>query len=183
MYRDSHHDWHWIAFDYEAGERCLLHELWMGIPSMVVGRYLVNTSFDSGGLWWHEELKSKGWITIPASEDTPPTIFSEPDPYLDLTHSPLIQRPDELPFDQFDEWYAFDHPVQINDLRPIVNSYSGPNSAELSVPDFWEKLEMYQPALVFGASGGNASPWLVSRNASELDHIANWVRDRHLDPA
>ena len=181
MYRGSHQAWHWIALDYEAGERCLLHELWMGFPSIVVGRYLVNTSFDSGGLGWHEELKSKGWFTVPASTETPSTILSAPDTYRDLTHSPLIECPDELPFDQFDEWYSFDHPVHINDLRPIVNSYSGPNSAGMSVPDFWEKIERYQPVLVFGASGRNASPWFVSRDAAALDCIVGWVRTLYPD--
>jgi hypothetical protein len=90
------------------------------------------------------------------------------------TFNPVAE--DEVPFDQFDEWYAFDHQVQLNDLRPIVNRYSGPDSAEIIVPHFWQKLEKYQPALVFGAFGGNSSPWIVSRDVTTLDCIANWVR-------
>lgn len=94
--------------------------------------------------------------------------------YKDLTHSPRIQSPEEMPFDEFDEWYAFDGRVIINDLRPIVSSSSNPDDGETCVPDFWEKIERYEPALVFGDPGSTMNPWVISRDRELLERIASW---------
>ena len=175
MKRGTKGRWFWIQFEWGEGERIALEDIVKGVPEMVVGRCLVNTSFDSGGLGWYEELKAKGWHTVPASLETPVNhSWRIHGPYVDLTHSPRIQSPEEIPFDEFDEWYAFDGPVIINDLRPIVSSSSNPDDGETCVPDFWEKIERYEPALVFGDPGSTMNPWVISRDRELLERIASW---------
>jgi hypothetical protein len=112
-------------------ENASLSDLLTSIPDIVVGRYLVNTSFDSGKLSLSESECHQGWRASGS-----------------LTYSPRIVAADQIPFDQFDEWLSFTEPTEVKLWRTIVN-YSG---FSLSDPDYasmqqelWSQLERVKP--------------------------------------
>jgi len=61
--------------------------LWRDFPEIVIGKYLVNTSYDSGFLTLSPEEEIIGWRRIGT-----------------LAHSPKIESVDQIPHDTFDEW-------------------------------------------------------------------------------
>jgi hypothetical protein len=88
--RDGYH-----ALDWRDDPRLFIDDLWKRFPELVIGRYLVSTSYDSGSLTLsHVELQD-GWRMVSR-----------------LAHSPRIHSADQIPHDQFDEWLIFDHPAQ-----------------------------------------------------------------------
>ena len=116
-------------------------------PSLAIGRYLVNTSFDSGSLELSQEEMQQGWFKIGA-----------------LAHSPRIESVDQIPYDQYDEWLVFDHSVRIEHFDTLVN-YGGFNPIDFEWTEkldlFWEQVIRLQPLHVIAI---NESPYIVTRD-------------------
>jgi len=107
--RDGYH-----ALDWQDDPGFFITELWRDFPELVVDRYLVNTSYDSGCLTLSDSERQEGWFMIGR-----------------LAHSPKIGSPDKIPHDQYDEWLVFDRPVQVEEFDTMVN-YCG-----FTPIDFW----------------------------------------------
>ncbi|MFL6214913.1 MAG: hypothetical protein ACJ74J_13595 [Blastocatellia bacterium] len=59
-------------------------------PEVVVGKYLVVTSFDSGPLQLMPEDFKRGWLQ-----------------HGELATNPSVQSVDDIPYEQYDEWHIF----------------------------------------------------------------------------
>jgi hypothetical protein len=112
-------------------ETCFLSTLLRWVPEIVIGRYLVNTSFDSGTLTVSEEERNQGWYSIG-----------------DFTYSPCIRDVLPVPTPEFDEWLVFAEPTEIEVWEPFVNY------ADFSLDDincesyqkqFWSQIEKVRP--------------------------------------
>src|SRR5688572_1149671 len=90
--------------DWPRGSGFSILDLCRKFPSLVEGKYLVNTCFDSGILTLSELEKEQGWRVVGR-----------------LPHSPQIGSYEEIPHDQFDEWLVFDGPMEIPDFETMVN--------------------------------------------------------------
>ena len=95
-------DYFWV--EWEHG---FLSRLLVCVPDVVLGRYLVNTSFDSGSLTLSDEERRHGWRSAGQ-----------------LTYSPGITDVQWVPHDQFEEWLVFAAPTEIQSWEALVN-YSG----------------------------------------------------------
>src|SRR5690348_7922714 len=91
----------WIEWDDRSA---FLNELISLAPSLVLGKYLVNTSFDSGKLPLGNDEITNGWSYDGA-----------------LTLSPEIRAITMIPVCQYDEWYIFETPKQLEDCEAFVN--------------------------------------------------------------
>lgn len=92
----SHLDYHWICCcpaprGADAGIDTLIH----ACPHVFLDKYIAITSFDSGPLTLSEDERETGWTS-----------------HADIAMSPRVTRAvlSELPFDNNDEWYVFEHP-------------------------------------------------------------------------
>jgi hypothetical protein len=94
----------WIEWNYQAD---FLSNLLRSFPELVVGRYLINTSFDSGPLPRSDDEIANGWDELNGS-----------------TLSPLISTADEIPTCGYDEWYVFQQPSRLECFEVFVN-YGG----------------------------------------------------------
>ena len=115
--RDGYH-----LLDWSPNDQRTLLDLWTAVPEIVIGRYLVNTSFDSGHLTLTPEETSAGWKMIGA-----------------LAHSPKIEQLSEVPNSQYDEWLVFDSPTDVPEFETMVN-YQTFTPIDF---DWHEKLERY----------------------------------------
>jgi hypothetical protein len=68
-------------------------------PELVLGKYVVVTSFDSGSLSLSDEEKHAGWESRNG-----------------IAYSPKIKNIEMLPTDWYDEWYIFSRPVDLGTL-------------------------------------------------------------------
>jgi hypothetical protein len=115
--RDGYH-----LFDWPEREQLSLVDCWCAVPELVLGRFLVSTSFDSGSLCLTAAQLDAGWKVVGR-----------------LAHSPKITALSEIPHDQFDEWLAFDSPVEVPEFDTMVN-YTHFSPIDF---DWIEKLEIY----------------------------------------
>jgi len=90
-----HNDYYWIQWE-SASLRTLLHR----VPGIVSGRYLINTSYDSGSLTLSDGERQQGWRSVGP-----------------LTYSPCITDVLSIPHDQFDEWLVFSQPTRFRHGR------------------------------------------------------------------
>ena len=143
---------------WPAGRDLAIDDLWRRFPELVLGSYLVNTSFDSGFLMLSEPEKKKGWHLVGR-----------------LAHSPKIQHVDEIPHDQFDEWLIFDQAVEVREFETMVNycDFSPLDFWEEKRDQFWAQIERLQPVHVIGENDG---AYLVTRDADLFRRIveAQW---------
>lgn len=134
-------------------------DLWLRFPELVVGKYLVNTSYDSGFMTLSETQKENGWRMVGQ-----------------LAHSPLIRDTKQIPHDQFDEWLVFDCPVQVEDFKTMVN-YCRYSPTTFDLEDewdtFWKQVLRLNPLHVLGENYGM---YLVSRDK----HLIQRVTDGNL---
>lgn len=126
MTSGRHRDYYWIQW-----EAALLDTLLRRVPDIVLGRYLVNTSYDSGSLTLSDDERQQGWRSVGA-----------------LTYSPSISDLLSIPHDQFDEWLVFKQPTEVQAWKPFVN-YCG---LSLTDPDYeslqeelWSQIEAVCP--------------------------------------
>jgi hypothetical protein len=121
-----HNDYYWIQW-----EGAFLNTLLRHVPDIVLGRYLVNTSFDSGSLTLSDEEQQQGWRTVGV-----------------LTYSPRITDLWEVPHDQYDEWLVFSKPCEVQTWQPLVNhcgvSLTDPD-CEADQQKLWSQLESARP--------------------------------------
>jgi hypothetical protein len=147
--RDGYH-----AIDWPERPDLFITHLWQRFPELVVGRYLVNTSFDSGFLTLSDEEREAGWRMVGR-----------------LAHTPLIGGTDQIPHDQYDEWLVFDHPAQVEEFETMVN-YSNFSPVDFDWEEkrerFWEQVVRLHPLHVIGENHGL---YLVSRNGELISRL------------
>lgn len=73
-------------------------------PEIVVGEYLVVTSFDSGPLELGDEQFQQGWMQ-----------------HDDLAINPSVLNTSDIPFDEYDEWYLFRTAPLLEGFEVFVN--------------------------------------------------------------
>ncbi len=101
----AHGTYRWLATEQSLDDLLTL------CPGLVAGMYLAVTSFDSGSYHPSEEETANGW-----------------DLRNGIAYSPRIENPSAVPREGWDEWYLFDHPV---DLGGLATRGSNPFTSEL----------------------------------------------------
>ena len=141
------------------------------VPDVVVGKYLIVTSFDSGPLNLENTDFQRGWL----QRD-------------ELAINPSVISTSDMPNDEYDEWYVFLKPPVLEDFDVFVNYGSfclqdpvqlladGETSEALNLirdlqRDFWDQLELKVPesyvACRKSTDGGHEEPGLI-RDLVEL---------------
>jgi hypothetical protein len=147
--RDGYH-----AIDWRERPGLFLTHLWQRFPELVVGRYLVNTSYDSGVLTLSDVEEGDGWRMVGQ-----------------LAHSPRIRSTDQIPHDRYDEWLVFDLPVQVEEFETMVN-YGSFSPADFDWGEkwerFWEQIVRLHPLHVLAENDG---VYLVSRDEALMTRI------------
>jgi len=122
-------EYFWI----EWADKNLL-ELLQAFPEIVTGKYLVNTSFDSGRLSLSAEELEQGWKR-----------------HRSVSLSPKISRVRQVPYHQYDEWYLYsEQPAEstLEDIEVFINNYRF-SLAEGFIPEiqnrFWRQMETLKP--------------------------------------
>jgi hypothetical protein len=149
--RDGYH-----LLDWRDDRRDLvLPKLWQHAPELVVGRFLVNTSFDSGFLTLNPEQIAAGWHVVGR-----------------LGHSPKIASVAQVPHDQYDEWLAFDSTVEISEFETLVN-YATFTPIDFSWEEkrehYWHQILRWRPLHVFGENDGIYVVTADEHTASKLE--------------
>src|SRR4051812_38654244 len=126
-------DYYW----FESAE-LPLYKLLSQIPEVARGRHVAVTAFDSGPLRLSEEEKASGWRSVEG-----------------VAVSPLVDDPEAVPNDQFDEWYIFEALPPVIRPEVFVNyvAFSLQDPALLAhyydLPDlqerFWQQLAAIRP--------------------------------------
>jgi len=149
--RDGYH-----VFDWPHPGDFSIAQLWGRFPELVLGRYLVNTSYDSGFLTLSDSERRDGWRMVGR-----------------FTHSPQIRSTDQIPHDQFDEWMVFDKPVQVREFDTMVN-FGGFTPIDFGWEEkrerFWEQVVRLSPLHVVAENYG---VYLLSRDEELVRRIAN----------
>ncbi len=150
--RDGYH-----ALSWANRPDLRISTLWEKCPELVIGKYLVNTSYDSGRLTMSDEEMEAGWRMIGA-----------------LAHSPRIRSTGEIPHDQFDEWLVFDQPVVVEKFETFVNytifsPTNGDQDWEWCERDgFWSQVLRLNPLHVIGE---NDALYVVSRDKDLISRL------------
>lgn len=154
MFTGQRNGYGWVEWEWRSQ---FLSGLLSAFPQLVVKRYLVNTSFDSGPLSVSPEKISRGWRK-----------------HSKLALSPLIGDISEVPLCHYSEWYVFPSPVTFDDYKDFIN-YGGfslelPDFSELQ-EGFWRQLERLAPES-FLAEGDNLI--CVTKDADLFRQLAEW---------
>ena len=148
--RDGYHA---ICWSHRPG--LFISDLWEKCPELVLGKHLVNTSYDSGHLCLSEAEQESGWRMVGR-----------------LAHSPRIRSTDEIPHDQFDEWLVFDQPVVVEKFETFVNYYGFSPSDEGwdwgERESFWSQVLRLNPLHVIGE---NDAVYVVSRDKDLISRL------------
>jgi hypothetical protein len=94
--------WEWLVTDRQF-------DLLRICPNVVLGKYVVITSFDSSPLVPTDEEKAAGWESRS-----------------NLAYSPKIQDVASLPRAEYDEWYIFVSPVELGTSHLAENVFEVP---------------------------------------------------------
>ncbi len=147
----------WVEW---CDRNAFLRDLLDAFPQLIAGRYLVNTSFDSGSLPLTEPETVSGWTK-----------------HNELTLSPVICSVKQIPFDQYDEWYVFESPRIFEDYEVFVN-YGGFSVHQESFTDvadrFWQQLFLIQPE-TYLSEGDNLL--CVTKNTVLYNQLIEWNKD------
>jgi hypothetical protein len=73
-------------------------------PEFVLGKYLVITSFDSGPLRLNDKDFNRGWLQ-----------------HNELAINPSIESVQDIPYDEYDEWYIFSKIPLLEEFKVFVN--------------------------------------------------------------
>lgn len=142
-----------------------LDELLTACPEIVQAKYVVVTSFDSGPLTVSDEEQQQGW--------------SQGGEY---AYSPRVQSPDDLIYDQYDEWYVFPQPTTLEQVEVFV-SYIGfqlqpgldnphlENIRQLETR-FWQQLQVVAPES-YVAEGDCLI--FVTQNRALFERVYQWA--------
>jgi hypothetical protein len=149
--RDAYH-----ALDWAEGSGLTIPGLCECFPELVLGHYLVNTSFDSGFLPLSDSERQNGWSMVGQ-----------------LAHSPLIRDIAQIPDDLYCEWLVFERPVQVGEFESMVD-YCSFTPVDFDWDEkrerFWNQVTGLQPLHVIGE---NSRVYLVSRDESLVRKIMN----------
>lgn len=147
----------WVESDDRSA---FLRDLLDDFPNLVMGQHLVNTSFDSGHLPLTEPETASGWTKKNR-----------------LTLSPVISSVNQIPFDQYDEWYVFKSPRTFSAYEVFVN-YGGFSVHKEALSDsaerFWKQLSVIEPQ-TFLSEGDNLI--CATKNKLLRDALINWKED------
>jgi hypothetical protein len=142
--------------DWPNSAELTIEKLWLTCPQLTVGRYLVNTSYDSGFITLSEEEKKLGWRMVG-----------------NFAHSPRIEASSRIPHDQFDEWLVFEEPRTISDFETMVN-YSGFTPIDFGWKEkresYWSQILSIRPLHVLGENG---AVYVVTRDPTVIEHLKN----------
>ena len=150
--REGYHTIDWS--DRRGPSVTAITDLWRKFPELVVGRYLVNTSYDSGFVTLSDLQLAEGWRMVGQ-----------------LAHSPQIRSADQIPHDQFDEWLVFDQPTEVSEFETMVN---WPDFSPIEFgweekrDQFWEQVARLHPLHVIAE---NWKVYLVSRDGGLIKRI------------
>jgi hypothetical protein len=140
--------------DWREEPGFFITHIWRQFPDLVLGKYLVNTSYDSGFLTLSPSELEAGWRMVGR-----------------LAHSPQIRTPDQIPHDQYDEWLIFDKPTQVEEFETLVN-YCGFTPVDFGWDDklerYWEQFMRLKP---LHAIGENDGVYLISREENLIRKI------------
>ncbi len=140
--------WQWLnskaACLADVVERC---------PQLVIDRFVLVTSYDSGLLQLDEEKLKAGWKHMckrRRSFDWAHPEWEEP-----LALSPRVSDPGILPIDMYDEWYVFYTEPQIDTIEVFVNWNFSPTFGHTGLHElsthvqlevhFWNQLAVINP--------------------------------------
>ncbi|MGD1084515.1 MAG: hypothetical protein ABSA47_07160 [Verrucomicrobiota bacterium] len=142
------------VIDWPDQRGLFITDLWQKFPELVLGMYLVNTSFDSGFLTLSDSERIDGWRMIGR-----------------LAHSPKICAVNQIPHDQFDEWLVFDQPTQVEGFETMVN-YGGFSPIDFTWEEkrerYWKQVVRLQPLHVIAE---NDAVYLISRDKNLIAKI------------
>lgn len=130
-------DYYWIEW-YERSK--FLNNLLSEFPKLVLDKYLVNTSFDSGSLSISSEQIEQGWY----KKDN-------------LTYSSKIKTIESISGYGYDEWYVFNAPNTLDNIEVFINylGFSLHKSLYEEIQKaFWQQIKHLQPES-FLAEGDN----------------------------
>lgn len=152
--RDGFH-----VFDWPDRKDLPIPDICDEVPEIVVKRYVVNTSYDSGFLTLNEEQKSKGWFMVGK-----------------FAHSPLIETVDDIPHDQFNEWLVFDRPTRVAQFETLVN-FIGFSPVDFDwkekLQNFWLQVGYYRPLSLIAE---NNTPYVVTRDPVVISKLVSHPR-------
>ena len=155
--RDGFH-----VLDWRDARDLSIEGLWEQFPELVLGYYLVNTSYDSGSLTLSDAEREDGWRMVGR-----------------LAHSPQIRSTEQIPHDQFDEWLAFGQPVQVEEFDTMVN-YAGFTPIDFGWDAkrerFWQQVVRLRPLHVIAENDG---VYLVSRDEDLIRKIIGTAEQAH----
>lgn len=142
-------------------QQAFLSDLISAFPQIVIDKYLVNTSFDSGSLSLSDNEVNQGW-----------------NKYNELALSPPITEDLDIPNCQYDEWYVFNSPTTFDDYEVFVNYYG------FSLKDFltdfqerfWKQIEILSPETYLSEGGFLIC---VTKNESLFNQISLWKEVKH----
>lgn len=162
----------WVTI---RSRRNLLGSFIRVVPDAVLGHVVAITSFDSGPLLPSDEEKARGWFCQGK-----------------VLWTSRIEDAQWLPWDQYDEWYVFDHHIQLSSIEPFVNyggfSLEDPRPLfeanptwdrsscefELALKEkFWAQLTAVLP-ITYIAEGDCFN--LATKDAALFNKIIEWSR-------
>lgn len=149
-------DYFWVEWRDD-----FLGDLLSAFPQVVLGKHLVNTSFDSGSLTLAPEEIEQGWRK-----------------HNELALSPPIADVSLIPKDQYDEWYVFASPPTFENYEVFVN-YGGFSLHDFLVEHqerFWRQIERLAPESYL-AEGDNLI--CVTRNEPLYNQVALYEGRAH----
>lgn len=160
----------WIVWNAQS-----LGDLLATFPDLLLLKYLVITSFDSGPLTLSDDERRTGWTT-----------------HATFAHSPQITPHIEPPYDQYDEWYVFEQPTMLHSAEVFIN-YSGfrlqpvdgasvpwedptsPDSMPRLQQRFWQQMQQIEPES-YVAEGDNLI--VATRNLALFERMLAWKLPR-----
>jgi hypothetical protein len=120
----------WIVWNSQ-----FLAELVSAVPQIAVGKFVIITSIDSGPFVPSAKETERGWVLKSG-----------------LAYSPQIKTPDDLPHDQYDEWYIYPSRREIDSPEVFINFdgfrlryYAADIELHGSLERFWIQMERLQP--------------------------------------
>ncbi|MGB7538054.1 MAG: hypothetical protein WBM17_05915 [Anaerolineales bacterium] len=123
-------EYQWIVWNSQ-----FLGELVSAVPQIAVGRFVIITSFDSGPFVPTEDMTNRGWVFQTG-----------------LAYSPPIAHPDDLPHDQYDEWYIYPNRKKIDPPEVFIHYggfrlryYAADIEMHGLLERFWLQMERLQP--------------------------------------
>jgi len=99
MHRGKQGEYYWLEAVSPS-----IHDILKVCPEFVLGKYLVVTSFDSGPLRLTTPEFEAGWLQ-----------------HGELAINPSVKSVEDVPYDEYDEWYIFTRTPPLEDFKVFVN--------------------------------------------------------------